>query len=1048
MVLCISLAVSQLWAQATRTVTGKVTDAQGNPVAAAAVQVRGTKIGTTTAADGTFRLNVPENATTLVITSLNFREQEVNIAGQSNVTVALTEAATSLDEVVVTVPYGTVKRSAFTGAQTTINAKQVEKQQVTSVTRALEGLAPGIMATNGGGAPGSGAAIVIRGFNSINAANGPLYVVNGVPYDGLITGIAPEDIESISVLKDAAASALYGSRAAGGVIMIVTKSGKKGRPAVNVRVTQGFMSRGIPEYDRVGAKDYYEGMWEATRNSFIYNQAPLTMAAAGVKASNELTSANNLVYNAYNVAGNQLVDPVTGKLNPNAQLLWNDSWEDVLFRTAPRLNANLSISGAGDKSDYYMSIGYTKEVGTMKFTDYERFTFRANINSQATTWMKAGLNLDGSYAERNDVINGGTATSNPFYYTRYMGPIYPVWQRNTTTGEFILDAQGGRVLDWGVPTQMGARPYAANSNLLGTLELDDRSTKRYNANVNPYIELALHKTLTFRTNLGLNIWEDNGTTYQNNQFGDAQNVMGRSTKQFDRQLSLTANQILTWNKDFGNHNVRALVGHENYMYRYSVLSGTRIGFAYPGQTELTNAGATEGFPSSREDNHRIESYFTNVNYDYQGKYLLSASVRTDGSSRFSNNVRWGTFYSAGIGWNIAREDFMKNVNWLNELKLRASYGEVGQENIGLFYQYGNYYYSGGQAPTGGQTPTYDPPNRPANVDLQWEKNVKFNVGVDFAILKNRVQGTIEYFRNTSQDLLFDVELPPSTGFLSAYQNVGANQNRGIELFVGYNAIRRRNFDWRIDLNLTHITNEVTRLAPIHEAKGGFNSGNKRFAAGRSQFDFWLRDFAGVDAATGEALYYRDVVPRGADNKPTGARTVTNNINLADFYFVGSAIPDFNGGITNAFRYKNFELSLLVTFAYGGKFYDGNYAGLMHSGSYGTAWHTDILKRWQKPGDVTNIPKLHNNVANQDGASSRFLFDASYLNFKNINLSYSLPVKTANRLHLASLQMFGSVDNAYLFTAKKGMDPQRDFGGNSNATFPPFRTISFGLNASF
>lgn len=1045
-VLCLSLAISQTFAQATRTVTGKVTDAQGNPVVAAAVQVKGTKVGTTTGSDGSFSLSVPSNATVLIISSVSFKEQEVNIAGQSNVTVQLTDAAGTLDEVVVTVPYGTIKKTAFTGSEATITNKQIEKQQVTSVTRAIEGLAPGVLTTNGGGAPGTGATIVLRGFNSINLNQAPLYVLNGVPYDGTLVGIATEDIETVTLLKDAAASALYGSRAANGVIMITTKTGKKGKPQINARVSQGFMSRGIPEYDRVSPSEYYELMWEATRNSFQYGQN-IPAAQAGALASQQLTDANHLVYNAYNVPGNQLINPATGKINPNAQLLWNDSWEDALFRTAARTNANVNIAGAGDKSDYYLSLGYVKEEGIMKFTDYQRYNFRANLNTNPATWFKTGLNIDGSYATRNDVIGTGAFTSNPFYYSRNMGPIYPIWQRNPTTGAFVLDAAGERVLDWGVPTQMGARPIMGNSNLLGSLELDENSTRRINANINPYVEIKFLKDFTFRTNFGLNVLEDNATLYQNNQFGDAQNVQGRSTKGFDRQLSYTLNQVLSWGKTFGNHEVRALAGHEFYKYKYWAMSATRIGFQFPNVTELTSATQEEGPATSQEDMQTLESYFGNVNYSYNDKYLASLSVRTDGSSRFAPSVRWGTFYSAGLGWVVSNEDFMKNVTWINNMKLRASYGETGQQDLGAtqqrLYPYVDWYYADG---VGGYSQIA---GRVANPDLVWEKNVKFNVGVDFTMFKNRLQGTVEYFRNTSSDLIFDVPLPLSTGNQFVLQNVGASRNAGIELQLGYNAIRKRNFDWRIDFNITHFKNRITKLPKIYQDRGGFTSGTKRIAVGSDIFAFFLVEYAGVDAATGDALFYRNIL--GTDGKPTGERVLTNNINTVSNNdhkkFFGSAIPDFNGGLTNSFRYKNFDLSVLLTYSYGGQFYDANYAGLMHEGIYGNHWHKDILQRWQKPGDVTNVPRIQNGVANQQGVTSQFLFDASYLNVKNITLTYNIPQSVANRLHLNKVSVYGSVDNAYLFTAKKGMDPQRAFNGTSDASYPPFRTVTLGLNVN-
>lgn len=1040
--LCLCLGLQQVMAQTQKTVTGKVTDEQGKPVAAASVQVKGNgKIGTTTGNDGTFRLSIPQNANTLVISLIGYKQAEVTVGSSGTVSVQLSVDAGSLDEVVVTVPYGTIKKTAFTGSENTITSKQIEKQQVTSITKTLEGLAPGVMATNGGGAPGSNASVVLRGFSSITQGSGPLYVLNGIPYDGSLTSIAPEDIESVTLLKDATASALYGSRAAGGVIMIQTKSGKKGRPAVNARVTQGVLTRGIPEYDRLGPKEYYELMWEATRNSFQYGQG-LSAAASGQLASQQLTDANHLVYNAYNVPGATLVDPVTGKLNSSAQLLWNESWEDALFRAASRTNATLSISGASDKTNYYLSANYLNEQGIMKFTDYKRYGFRATVNTAANEWLNAGITIDGAYYDRNDVLGTGASTSNPFYYTRNMGPIYPVYRHDLTTGAYI-DSAGQHTLDWGIPSQMGARPYAANSNLLGSLALDRRQAHVFNGNAQPYVEIKFLKDFSLRTNVGINLNENNGLTYQNNQYGDAATVQGRGIVSSSRNFSTTINQLLNWNHQYGSHSVRALAGHESYKTTQFSLSATKTGYSFPGFYELNNAGTNEGTPSSSTDVATIESYFGQVNYEYDGKYLANVNARRDGTSRFASNVRWGNFYSAGAAWRISREDFLKNVNWMNDLKLKASYGQVGNQDIANFYNYVDYYYANGL----GQ---YAPGTLQANPNLRWEKSIKFNVGADFSLFKSRIQGSIEYFRNTNSDLLMLVTLPTSSGaaaggYINVYQNIGGSRNSGVELQLGYNAIRRRNFDWRIDLNLTHLKNVVTGTYPAAEKTGGFVNGTKKVSTGFDQYSFWLKEYAGVDAATGEGLWYKDVLD--ASGKATGERILTNDISKASFYRMGSAIPKFNGGLTNSFRYMNFDLSVLLTFAYGGKVYDGNYAGLMHLGSYGNAWSTDILQRWQKPGDITNVPKIQNAVAGQEGVSSQWLLDGSYLNVKNITLTYSLPATVAKRMHVAGMSVFGNIDNAWLFTAKKGMDPQRAFTGTSDATYPPFRTVTFGVNVS-
>lgn len=1028
--ICISVGIAT--AQSGRTVTGVVKDGNGKPIADASVVVKGTTIGTTTDAKGLFTLtSVPTSAKILVVSSINYETTDVSI-GSGTVSVTLKASEDDLGEVVVTVPYGTVKRTAFTGSSNTVSASTINKQQVTSVTRVLEGLIPGLQATNGGGAPGSGSDVRLRGIGSVNASSSPLYVVNGVPYDGSISAIASEDIESIDVLKDAAAANLYGSRAANGVIMITTKKGK-GAPSLQGSIRHSFSSRGIPEYDRVGAADYYELFWEAYRNSYVYGSGQ-TMAQAGVNASNVLTGSSGLVYNAYNVPGNTLVDPVSGKLNPNAQLLWNESWSDALFRTAQRTNANISISGSSDKANYYISGGYLNEEGSAKFSGYKRYTFRASVDVKATKYLKAGINIDGASDRRDGLFAGGTATSNPFYYSRQMGPIYPVYERNLTTGAIIKDANGNPVLDFGTTAQMGSRPYAANSNLVGTLALDKRQQKRLNGNFNPYVEVSFLKDFTFRTTLGLNYFAVDALTYQNNQYGDAANVQGRATVSSDYQFSLTANQILKWGKSFKKHNVSALAGHENYKYKSNSLSATKTGFAYPGQTALDNGTVVESPPSSSEDIATMESYFAGVNYSYDEKYLVSASLRTDGSSKFASHVRWGSFYSFGLGWRISQESFLKNVNWIDDMKVKLSYGESGNEDIGYFYQYKDWYYADGLG-------NFTPPSRLSNKDLKWEKNRALNYGVEFTMFKRRLQGTIELYDRRSSDLIFGRPVDPSIGAGSeVLENIGQVKNTGIEIQLGYNVIRKKNFDWRVDFNISSFKNVITKLPPAQREKG-IISGTKKLMEGKSVYDFWLREFAGVSAATGKALYYKDILDN--NGKPTGNRVLTDDITLASYYYVGgSAIPKFMGGITNSFRYKNFDLSFLFTYSYGGRFYDGNYSSIMHYGSAGTALHVDAKNRWQKPGDITNVPRLQ-NASGQEGASSRFLLDASYLNIKNITLSYSLPSNVAKKVHLNGAQFFVNIDNAYIFTAKKGSDPQQSFSGVTGASYPPFRTFTLG-----
>ncbi|WP_143961835.1 SusC/RagA family TonB-linked outer membrane protein [Litoribacter populi] len=1030
-------AATSVFAQG-RVISGTVaSDEDGETIPGASVLVKGTSVGVATDMDGRFTLTLPENANYLVISAMGFETQELEIGNRSSFEINLSSGMANLDEVVVQAPYGSLPKTAFTGSEATVSRRGLEKQQVTSFTRALEGLVPGIQATSGSG-PGSNAAIRVRGFGSVNASNAPLYVLDGVPFTGSLNSISNDDIETVTVLKDAAAAALYGARAANGVIMITTRRGKKGRPQVNVNLRTGMMNRFVPEYERVGERDYYELMWEGTRNALV-NRSGMSPADAGVSASNNLVG-NLGGYNAYNVPNAELVNPQTGQLNPAAQLRYSDSWSDEVFRTATRNDFSLNASGAVEKADYYFSMGYIKEEGITKFSDFDRFNMRLNVNSELASWLKGGINVAGAMTEQANLTSGGTATINPFFYTRNMGPIYPIWLRDEAGGIINDPATGGPAYDWGDGV-MGVRPYAANSNILGSLSLDNRSAKIFNASANTFLEARFLKDFTLRTTLGSNFFNSNGTTYQNSQFGDAANVTGRSTKNNNRQLTFTFNQVLNYQKKFGEHFISALAGHENYSFEQNFVSTTRTGFPFPGNSELAPAANLTG-GTSYTNLHRIESYFSSINYNFRERYLLSASIRRDGSSRFATESRWGNFWSLGAGWRLTEEAWFRDKRWLDELKFKVSYGEQGNEGIlnpngsANYFAYQSFYGLGFNnfVYPGAVISSLE------NRSLNWEKNQTFNMGFDFGI-NQKLEGTIEVFQRNSTDLLFDVPLPASTGISSITSNVGRMRNRGIELNLGWNAIRTMDFDYRIDLNLTHFTNVITEL-PQEE----IIQDSKNLQVGKSLYEFWIREYAGVDPDNGDALYYKNIMNEEGD--PSGDRETTNVLAEADRYFQGSSIPDLIGGLTNSFRYKNLELSVLTSFQVGGLFLDNQYSRLMHPGNYGSAMHVDILNRWQQPGDVTDVPRLENASPNMNGISSRFLIDASYVNIRNITLGYKLPNVTANRLGIrGGVKVFGSVDNALLFSQRSGMDPQTAFDGVNDAVFPPYRTFTLGLNVN-
>lgn len=1030
----------QLWAQ-TKTVTGRVTDEKdGTPLSGVSVTVKGTQIGVVTDANGNYRIEVPANARTLVFSYVGFENVEVPIGSQNAIAVQLKSATANLEEVVV-VAYGNVKRSDFTGSAAQITSKDFQNRPLTNVTAAIPGSAPGVQTTAPGGAPGSSPGIRIRGFGSVNASSNPLYVVDNVPYDGGLANLNAEDIESITILKDASTTALYGSRAANGVVMITTKRGKKDRSSLSFRVNQGFSSRGIPEYDRVGPHDYYEMMWESYRNSLLYAANPQTLPVANQNATNQIKSL--LGYNPFNVPDNAIVG-TDGKINPNAQLLWPDDldWTKELVRLGSRTDATVTFSGGSGKTDYFGSFGYTDEKGYIIRSDWRRFSGRLNVNTQPTKWFKAGINLSGAFNNSNQASDGSsTGIVNPFYFTRIMGPIYPVYLHNQTDGSYILDANGNRIYDLGNIQLPGMpfRPQFGGRHNIAETKWNQNFFKRNTLSARNYADVIFTNWLKFTTNISVDITDYLGSSYENNIVGDGAPA-GRASKTSTKTVSYTFNQILNFNKKFGAHNVNALAGHENYDYNYNYLYGFRQGQAVEGNYELTNF-ATINSLTSQQDNARIESYFGRLNYDFDGKYYLTASLRRDGNSKFAPAVRWSTFYGFGGGWRLDRENFMNNANWVNQLKLRSSYGQTGNEGgISLYAYQALYAVSNNAAEPGFRQSTLPSP------DLTWETAKNFDVGVDFAFFKNRITGTVEWYDRITDRMIFDVATTISNGQYSISQNIGSMYNRGIELELKADVVRTKNLRWNVGFNASTIKNRITRMP---ETNPEIISGTKKLMVGRSLYDYWLREYMGVNPDNGEAWYRADVW-NPANCFITGkGDTVTNSINNARFIYSGTAIPDLYGGITSELNYKNFTLSMLFNYQIGGLVYDATYATIMHAGTYGAALHTDMLKRWKQPGDNTNIPRLENSKTGVfDAASTRWLTSGTFLNIRTITLAYEFGKNVLSRLNASSMSVYFSGENLFLFTKRKGMNVNQAFTGVTSNAYTPSRIITAGVSINF
>ncbi len=1045
MVLGLLMISSQLLAQ-NRTITGRIADAQGNPVANASITVKGTSVGTTSGPDGSFSLTVPQNATTLVISSVGFQNREVSLTNESNnVVITLSANAASMDEVIVTA-YGTTRRQTFTGATSQVTGTEIGKQQIANLTKSLEGLVPGLKATVGSGQPGSGTDIRIRGIGSINASSSPLFVVDGQPYGGDINAINPNDIESISVLKDAASAAIYGARGSNGVVMITTKRGK-GKPKFELQARYGINSRAVEEYDVIrDPGQFLEIYWEALYNEARYRTTnPLTDAAARQYASTNLftntVGIGGAGYNPYNVPATQVIDPATGKLNPNAKLLFNDSWTDAMFDNRPRQEYQGTLSGSSDKTRYYVSLGYLKDQGYIIKSDFNRITTRLNLEQDVSRWLRVGVN--GAYAnsKANTTQTGNTTYQNAFFFTRSIAPIYPVYIRDTSAanrGAYVLDNKGNRIFDFG-NNIMGTRKFAATENPRATLDLDIYNSRADNASGRGFAEVKFLPELKLTLNYGIDMTLGDGVSFQNPLFGNAAGANGRGTVSSSRDVTTNINQLLNYNKRFDAHGIDFLLGHESYKYVSNGLSGSKENFLLPDVPQLGNAVSIQSLSSS-ENTYAVEGYFGQLRYDYKSKYLLSGSYRRDGSSRFAPENRWGSFYSIGAGYVISEEAFFKGVDFVNMLKLKGSWGTRGNDAVGGFYPYIDQYVVVNNNGALGTRFNYM-----GNPDITWEKNQDINVGADFKVF-NRINGSFDWFKRKTFDLIFSTPIATSRGGFSIDRNLGDMENWGWETELNADVFRTNDWTVKLGVNATHFNNKINRL-PDFLKTNGLTTGNFKYLEGHGIYDYFTYEFAGVNPQNGEALYYADEVVNG---QPTGKKITVNKTGNATRYYVGkSAINDVYGGVDLNVQFKNFDFTVLTSYALGGYVMESPYAGLLYAGGGDvTTWHQDIEGRWRQPGDITNIPKVQLNYQDGNSISDRFLMDASYFSIRNISLGYTLPSRTTDRLNMGSTRFYVVADNVALFSKRQGLDPRQSFTGFVGNAYAPIKTVSFGLTTSF
>ena len=1057
---CLFVGIGLVTAQ-TQTITGVViSEEDGQPVIGASVLVKGTQLGTITGVDGDFTLsNVPSSANTLQISYIGMQTQEVNI--KPHLKIIMKSDSEVLDEVMV-VAYGTAKKSAFTGSASVVKSDQIGKIQTTNVANALTGKVSGVQFANSSGQPGNSTPTIrIRGISSIMAGNAPLIILDGSPYDGDLNTINTQDIESMTVLKDAASNALYGARGANGVIVITTKKGKTNDAKITLDAKWGVNTRATQDYNLIDSPAQYYEMYYSGLKNYYMNAGGLSAAQAHMMANQKLTGDDEygLGYNIYSIPNGQTLIGANGRLNPNATLgnlvsyngqeylLTPDNWLDEAYKSSLRQEYNVSINAGGEKGSFYSSFGYLKNEGISPNSDYERLTGRLKADYQVKPWLKVGANFSYAHYESNSLGEDGASASsgNVFAIATQIAPIYPLYIRNKQ-GEILYDVNGNKRYDYGDQDNAGLyRPIFGQSNALSDAILNTHYGEGNALNGVGFFEVRFLKDFKFTSTNSVYLNEVRATDVTNPFYGQYASSNGIVSKGHARSLAYNYQQLLNYTKSFEKHNIDAMVGHEYYRTHYATLTASKSNMFDPKNHELSGA-VTDGSNDSYTTDYNTEGYFGRLQYDYDGKYFVSASYRRDASSRFHPDNRWGNFWSLGGAWIISKEDFF-NADWIDMLKIKASYGSQGNDNIG------NYLYTNTYTIVNAGGYPASVPNAMGNKNITWETNGNFNAGVDFELFKGRLTGTAEFFIRKTSDMLFSFPLPPSMGYTSYYDNIGDMRNIGAELELKATPIETNDFTWNVSLNMTYYKNKVsylpeerkTMVAP--DGTKGYTSGNYFYGEGISLYSFYMYKYAGVNE-NGEALYYAD---KKADDG-TVTRTTVTNPSSATQYICGSALPDLYGGFSTSFESKGIDLSVDFTYQIGGQAYDNDYESAMKSPtsqSRGYAIHADMLKAWSPINPTSNIPRFQYGDKYSTATSDRFLTNASYLSLQNINAGYTLPSRICRTMGLEKLRLYVACDNVWLWSKRQGLDPRQSISGSGTASYyAPIRTISGGITLTF
>ena len=1062
-------------------ISGTVTGPDGKPVAGATVMVDGSHVGTTSNGDGSFTITAPGNGS-LVVSFIGYETQKVAIGGKTRINISLKEDAQAIDDVIV-VAFGTAKKDAFTGAAKVIKSDDLIKTQSSNVGDALVGKIAGVQFSSASGRPGSGQKIYVRGYGSMNAKNDPLWVVDGVPYEGDINNINAADIESISVLKDAASNALYGSRGANGVIMVTTKRAKAGEATVTFDGKWGINTRALQTYDIVeDAGEYYEMHYKSLYNYYTLDQK-YTPLAANIAANKLLTSNDpgGLGYNVFTVPDGQNLIGENGRLNPRAKqgrlvtdakgqqfYLQPDNWLDEIYKSSSfRQEYNVSVSGATDRANFFASLGYLDNTGIVDGSSNERYTARLRADYQAKKWLKVGGNMSYTHFvwnngnQTNDDGDGqgeGNADGgNAFATAIRMAPIYPVYMRDGN-GNIMIDEYGFKMYDTGDGRNGGAlRTNGGKSNDLQDIQLNKYINEGNAFMANGFADFSLYKGLKLTLNGSVSLDETRGTQVSNPYYGQFAESGGAVFKSHSREIAYNMQQFLTYTNTFADvHNLDLLFGHEMYNRKSYGLYGSKTMMFSPDNTELSGAVVDSSRSGSSVLEYNNEGYFFRGQYDYDNRIYFSGSYRRDASSRFHPDHRWGNFWSLGAAWIINRESWF-NASWVNMLKVKASYGSQGNDNLGSkaesYYRYTDYreILSSGDGVT---SVLY----QKGNPDITWETNANLNVGVEFGLWDNRLSGSIDVFNRKTTDMLFELATPIESGYTTIFTNIGDMVNRGLEIELNADLIRTKNLVWDFSLNMTHYKNKVTHLPEQFKnnttADGkhvGRWQDTKFLTEGESVFSFYVPTYAGVDPETGKSLWYT----YKTDDAGNKERIKTSDYSVASQEgreMHGDALPDVYGGFGTSLRFYGVDFSIGFTYQLGGQVLDQGYRFYMNSPagtSTGNNYHHDLLNSWTPENSGSNIPRFAYNDSNQAAVSDRFLTSASYLNIQNITLGYTLPKRITRKFLVENLRIYFACDNVWYWSKRQGLDPRQAINGITNPYYyAPIRTFSGGVTVTF